>query len=124
MTAPVQLADAIAEALYHRRYDRPSRQAPPFETYNESGRADFLGQAFVALAALMVARPDHFVTFDSSFWTFEHSMECRLGGEMATCPYVAAAKDIASNFIPELSGRWRITNHDGVPALERVELGA
>lgn len=113
MTAPVQIVEAIAEALYHHRFDRAACETPPFETYSQDGRAELHAQAFVALGALIESRPHHFVTFTPEKWTLEHSMECRLSGEMVGhCRFEAAVQNIAADFEEGLIGRWRLDNID------------
>lgn len=72
------------------------------------------------------ARPnvaDHYVTFDEDGWFIEHSLTCRMAGEMAKgCRYQKAVNEIADPDDADLWGRWRITDVDdmGLPSLERV----
>ena len=65
---------------------------------------------------------EHFVTFDESGWTIEHSLQCRMTGEMHRgCSHqhavLAVLEDDHDNY-----GRWRITDIDseGLPSYERA----
>jgi hypothetical protein len=65
----------------------------------------------------------HFVIFTEDRWTIEHSVGCRLGGQMHECEYHAAVARIAGEFDPDMAGRWRIDgiDDDGLPSLARAD---
>lgn len=66
--------------------------------------------------------PDHFLILAEDSWMTEHSMECRLSGEMPTCRYHRAAANMMDGVPPpEDWGRWLITGIDseGCMSLER-----
>lgn len=68
---------------------------------------------------------DHFVTFDAEGWYIEHSLACRMSGEMkAGCRFQSAIRSIADLPDAERMGYWRITAIDamGLPSLERAEI--
>lgn len=62
---------------------------------------------------------DHHVIFTEDRWTVEHSVECRLSGQMPECAYHAAVAAVADEPRPEMAGRWRIAGIDaaGLPIL-------
>ena len=66
---------------------------------------------------------DHYVIFTEDRWTVEHSVECRLSGRMHECEYHEAVAAIATEFDPDMAGRWRIDEIDseGLPAMVRAE---
>lgn len=65
---------------------------------------------------------DHHVTFTEDRWTVEHSLECRLSGQMPQCAYHQAIAAIAADFEPADLGRWRIASiSEGLPDLERAD---
>ena len=69
---------------------------------------------------------DHFVIFTEDRWTVEHSVECRLSGQMPECAYHEAIADIAADGPdPEMMGRWLISEIDsaGLPSLTRASGG-
>lgn len=72
------------------------------------------------------ARPnvqDHFAVFTDDRWTVEHSLDCRMNGEMVTCKYHRAIEALIADWTdPEVRGRWKITDvgSEGLPALERA----
>lgn len=70
---------------------------------------------------------DHFVIFAEDGWTVEHSVDCRLAGDVTTgCAYWVALKyaGVTDAVDPEMLGRWRIDGIDseGLPSLSRAEL--
>jgi hypothetical protein len=67
---------------------------------------------------------DHWVIFTEDGWTTEHSVECRLSGQMSSCAWHEAVRQIADVFDPDLAGRWLITSIDPNvgPALVRADL--
>jgi hypothetical protein len=68
---------------------------------------------------------EHFVTFDRERWTMEHSLHCRMDGDMqAGCPSENAVTKIG-NPGRDTYGRWRIVaiDSEGLPLLERAEVG-
>ena len=67
---------------------------------------------------------DHFVIFTEDGWTVEHSVECRLSGQMHLCEHHKAVVRIADEFDPDMAGRWLITaiDSEGEPALIRSDL--
>lgn len=67
---------------------------------------------------------DHFVIFTEDGWTTEHSVECRLSGQMHRCAWHTAVARIADEFDEDMTGRWLITaiDHNGEPALVRSDL--
>ena len=62
---------------------------------------------------------DHYVIFTEDHWTIEHSVECRLSGHMPECAYHTAIAEAATEYDPEMEGRWRITaiSSYGIPPL-------
>jgi hypothetical protein len=74
-----------------------------------------------ALAALIGS--DHYVVFDiQSDWIVEHSIECRLSGNMAGCEWHKAIERMAMEFNPNYQGRWLIKDpgdETTPPLLER-----
>jgi hypothetical protein len=69
---------------------------------------------------------DHYVIFTEDRWTIEHSVECRLSGQMHEC---AIHRAISEAFWgapdPDQFGRWRVVSIDGAggwPQLERAEI--
>lgn len=66
---------------------------------------------------------DHVVIFTEDRWTVEHSVECRLSGQMHACAWHGAVARIAGEYQPAMAGRWRITEIDseGFPMFERDE---
>lgn len=69
---------------------------------------------------------DHYVIFTDDGWTVEHSVDCRLAGDMTSgCDYWTALKyaDVTDAPDPEMLGRWRIDGIDseGLPSLTRAE---
>ncbi len=82
-------------------------------------RADERAKVYAELGS------DHYVIFTQDRWTVEHSVECRLSGQMPECAYHAAIARIADEPYPEMLGRWRIDGilgSDGFPDLTRAEL--
>lgn len=75
-----------------------------------------------AVADLLIGGDEHSVVFTETAWTIEHSLRCRVGGQMADCPHHHAIQAVGYEPDPDLIGRWRITNIDsmGMPSLERV----
>jgi hypothetical protein len=67
---------------------------------------------------------DHWVIFTEDGWTTEHSIDCRLSGQMSSCAWHEAVRRIAHEFDPDMAGRWLITAIDGngEPALVRADL--
>jgi hypothetical protein len=65
----------------------------------------------------------HYVIFTPDRWTVEHSVECRLSGEMHCCAWHEAVVRISEDFTPAMEGRWLIKEigSEGLPLLERVE---
>lgn len=79
------------------------------------------------------AKPDvssHYVNFTDDSWSVEHSLQCRMDGEMQRgCAYERAVRLVSDDWMqppPEQLGRWRITeiDSDGLPALERAFINA
>ena len=68
---------------------------------------------------------DHYVTFTEDRWSVEHSVECRLSGQMSECAWHEAVATVAHDMDdpdPDMFGRWRITGiSEGLPDLERAE---
>ena len=67
---------------------------------------------------------DHYVIFTRDRWTVEHSVECRLSGQMSECDYHAAIAEFPDDYRARYGyGRWRITsvNEDGEAELKRAE---
>jgi hypothetical protein len=66
---------------------------------------------------------DHYVTFTEDRWTVEHSVECRLSGQMHECAYHAAVALVADLPLPNMTGRWRIAGIDasGLPILTSAD---
>jgi len=62
---------------------------------------------------------DHYAIFTEDRWTVEHSVGCRLGGQLPECAYHAAVALIADLHLPNMAGRWRIAWIDsaGLPIL-------
>lgn len=66
---------------------------------------------------------DHFVNFGEDGWSVEHSLQCRMDGQMQRreCPYEHSVIEVGE---PEedMYGRWRIVDIDseGLPSLERA----
>ncbi len=67
---------------------------------------------------------DHYVIYTEDRWTIEHSVQCRLSGEMHKCVYHGAVADVSEEYEPAMAGRWRIVSIDteGLPVLERADL--
>lgn len=85
------------------------------------------GPELVAAADAFCADPnhlDHFVTFTEDRWFIEHSLPCRIAGNMGTCAYHAAIVEVSDDDTDPDLGRWRITEIDteGLPALERADV--
>jgi hypothetical protein len=83
-------------------------------------RAAFEG-GWEALAERLGA--GHYVIFTEDRWTVEHSVECRLSGQMHTCAWHKAVQRITGEFDSAMEGRWLIKEIDseGLPLLERAE---
>lgn len=65
---------------------------------------------------------DHYVIFTQDGWTTEHSLECRLSGQMSRCAWHEAVRRVAATFDPRMAGRWRITGiSEGLPELELAD---
>ncbi len=101
--------------------------ADALRDYNgwEPGDDDQHGPAeHVAAALEQRLGAEHYVIFSEDRWTVEHSLACRISGEMAECRYHAAVAEIADDYEyePDQWGRWQITNIDeeGLPSLLRV----
>jgi hypothetical protein len=65
---------------------------------------------------------EHFVTFGPESWRVEHSLMCRISGEMAQgCQYEIAIRDAVTR-PPYTESRWRIVSVDsvGMPILEEA----
>jgi len=72
---------------------------------------------------------DHHVIFGEDGWTVEHSVECRLAGDMTSrCAYWTALKRHPVTHEPDAAmlGRWRIDSIDseGLPMLVRADAEA
>jgi hypothetical protein len=71
---------------------------------------------------------DHFVTFTKYNWSIEHSLQCRMDGEMQRgCKFERAIVTVsAGGPYDDQLGRWRITDIDseGLPSLERAPAAA
>lgn len=72
---------------------------------------------------VIVVEPDHYVTFTTTGWFIEHSLNCRMGGKMGECPYHASIDEVADDMTgmgDHGLGRWKITGIDleGLPHLE------
>ncbi len=67
---------------------------------------------------------DHYVIFGPDGWVVEHSVDCRLAGQMADCEYHEAVRVTIGLGAP-VAGRWCITHldDDGLPVLERAAGG-
>lgn len=71
----------------------------------------------------IIEQPEHYVTFGEDGWVVEHSLNCRMGGDMINCPYHAAIERWAAEFQrPADNGkRYCIVRIDerGFPVLHR-----
>ena len=71
----------------------------------------------------IIEQPDHWVTFAETGWFVEHSLDCRMGGDMINCPYHASIERWAAEFQrPADNGkRYCIVRIDerGFPVLHR-----
>lgn len=67
---------------------------------------------------------DHVVIFtEQNGWTLQHSLGCRVNGQMSHCPELLAICKITGDLRRSVPiGQWRITEIDseGLPSLERV----
>ena len=67
---------------------------------------------------------DHFVTFTLHNWSIEHSLQCRMTGEMQRgCAYEKAVVLVSDGGpYDDQLGRWRITaiDSEGLPSLEKA----
>jgi hypothetical protein len=68
---------------------------------------------------------DHYVTDGDDWLIAEHSVDCRLAGQMHHCAWHDAIVRAADRFDPAREGRWRITGIDdeGLPVLEGAPAG-
>jgi Family of unknown function (DUF6085) len=64
------------------------------------------------VAAVEASQPDHLIEFSDAGWTIQHSMACRLGGQLFACPINQAADRLAVANWPDDSGRYRCTLGD------------
>jgi hypothetical protein len=64
---------------------------------------------------------EHYVTYTDDGWSTEHSLECRLSGNMAHCVYHDAAGEAADPGV--LLGRYRIAGiaENGHAMLEKAD---
>jgi hypothetical protein len=64
---------------------------------------------------------EHYVTYTEDGWSTEHSLACRLSGNMAHCAYHGAAGEASDPGV--LLGRYRITDiaENGHAMLERAD---
>jgi hypothetical protein len=96
--------------------------------------ADHLHEWYVACLGCD-AEPDvsgHFVTFTTTGWSVEHSLQCRMDGDMQRgCAFESAIRRVCEPVDfhqrqDHLFGRWRITSIDseGLPSLERAPADA
>jgi hypothetical protein len=66
---------------------------------------------------------DHYAIFTEDRFTVEHSVDCRLSGQMPHCAWHAAVVRVADEFVPDMAGRWLISAIDGngEPVLVRAD---
>lgn len=109
------------KAVYVGEDDWPEGVAAIHVKCNE----DAIATAVAAERARLFAElgSDHYVIFTEDRWTVEHSVECRLSGQMPECEYHAAIVLVADDFDPERAGRWCIDGIDseGLPSLTRAD---
>ena len=73
----------------------------------------------------IIEQPDHWVTFAETGWFVEHSLDCRLSGHMAECPYHAAIEKWVAGrmYRPDNDNGRRYcivsVEEDGFPVLHR-----
>lgn len=73
----------------------------------------------------IIEQPEHYVTFGEDGWVVEHSLNCRMGGDMINCPYHKAIEYWVSErmYIPDKDNgkRYCIVKVDdhGFPVLHR-----
>jgi Family of unknown function (DUF6085) len=115
-------AIAAYEAFAQSTADRMG-EMPPWQAIPPDARADWRAVAD-AVRMVLYAKlgNEHWVIFTEDGWTVEHSIECRLSGHMHECGWHNAIKAIATEYDPDMAGRWRITGIDseGLPSLERA----
>jgi len=87
-----------------------------------ASREEWTRAVVTGMLAWDVNFADHFVIFDEDAWVVEHSLECRMSGEMQRgCEWQRSIQAIGDDMRGE-PGRWRITGIDseGLPSLERL----
>ncbi len=127
MTIPPEAVDLATVAVHD--VDCPDRDC----NGSALGHACKLACAALEAAAPLIAAAerdrlyaelgnDHYVIYTEDRWTVEHSVECRLSGQMPECAYHEAVAAVSDEFEPAMVGRWLICNIDteGVPVLERA----
>ncbi|MCU1590053.1 MAG: hypothetical protein JWP11_1309 [Frankiales bacterium] len=58
------------------------------------------GLAQLVVDALESLQPEHFLTFQEDGWQMQHSMACRLQGQLLSCATHQAAKDLVDSLGP------------------------
>lgn len=111
--------------------DRMLMASPCYSQFHENSDVNLAKAALDAASPFVAAAErtrlyaelgnDHYVIFTEDGWTTEHSVECRLSGQMHRCAYHDAIAKVAHEFDPDMAGRWRITGIDseGLPSLVR-----
>ena len=128
--AVADIPEAAIRAASARLYGLLADFAPASALALHAMTADVLTAAAPHMAAAERKRlyaelgNDHWVIFTEDGWTTEHSVECRLSGQMSSCAWHEAVRRIAHGFDPGMAGRWLITAIDpnGEPALVRADL--
>lgn len=65
---------------------------------------------------------DHVAIFTEDRWSVEHSLACRLSGQMPDCEYHKAVANVMDGPpTDDMLGRWKLTgiDNEGCPAMER-----